>query len=1383
LNYICTYSRHTYMKKISCILFLLFMCYAAEAQVPFWAFNIGGISGTPDDDRGQAVKVGPNGNVYVTGHFSGTMDIDPGPGVYNITSNGLLDIFLACYSPTGGFQWGFGIGGGNNDIGVKVDVDPFDNVVICGIYQNSADFDPGVGTAILVSTGGTGSTYLGEGFVAKYSSTGVFQWAKSLGGPTVYDYADALGTDALGCVYVAGEYNGSMTISPTITFSSAATGTGYLIKYDAAGNLVWGHSFGEAGITAVSTGARDLIVGGQYVYLAGHYMGTANFNTWGAPALLTTTGGASDVDGFLAKYDTAGNFVYVRSLGGAGLSDEGSGVRLDAAGNIFISGWTNSANMIFDPTSPGTSTVTAPGGGGNNDFFVARYTNGGAYVWGHVYGNTGDDFNRSGLDLFGSSIYLTGWFNGTVDFNPSATVNNLVSSGLSDIYLARYDLDGNYICAFRVGTAAINDQGYAVGHSATGEIYTTGEFGGTATDFDPSAGTIPLTTHGGTDIYLGKYDVCGSLIAATCDSIGLVDTVKVCTGDTVTLSATIFGTNPLISKIWSPATGLSSTTITNPILTSSSSGYYYFTVRSILPTNLVVNGDFTSGNTGFTSSYTYSPPPSTTLLEGNYSVYTNPFGVHTGFTPMGDHTTGTGNMMIINGGPTPVDVWCQTIAVTPNTDYDFSAWFANCSSVTIPPDVPTLQFRINGVLQGVPTSVTAAPGTWVNFATTWNSGPSTSATICIYDAVTTAAGNDFVIDDITFRSICNIKDSVFVKANLPDTTFNVFKDTICNSELPYTLTPPSGFAAYLWSTGSTTSTTLSATTTGTYWVKASTGCTIVMDTFKLSSFPNPVVNLGNDTGFCIGNTYTLWSPQPAGSTWLWSTGSTGDTIHVSSTGHYVLAVTNSVGCTNKDSVDITVTPPPVVNLGPDTTVCNGAPILLMSSVMYTSPSYFWQNTTTGPTFTATVTGTYWLQVTEYGCSGADTIHVEIKYDTFSLANTDTAICKGGKVQVFATGNAAISFQWLPTSGIAVSNIINPLIIPDTSAMYKLVAHMDGCLDKTDSFYIDVQPNPDPFLGTTRQVCKFDSLHIVSYVDPPWYTHYSYSWTPATALDHPTLPSVTFTADTNTNLVLTVRTPAGCVGKDSVLIVVHPGNFAGISGDTTLCPWDSVQLSATGGVSYKWTPSTYLDDATAAMPWAKPITTQTYTMLATSIYGCHDTLSLSLIVYPAAVMTLEDSVTIYPGESYQISPQTNGTLFTWSPSGGLNGKYISNPLATPEVTTKYVVKAVTEHGCVTKDSILINVDDNALIRVPNAFTPGAGANSKLYIIKRGVVSLKSFRIYNRWGNVVFETTDLDAGWDGTYKGVPQQMDVFVYAIEAVNNKGKVITKTGNITLIR
>jgi gliding motility-associated-like protein len=109
--------------------------------------------------------------------------------------------------------------------------------------------------------------------------------------------------------------------------------------------------------------------------------------------------------------------------------------------------------------------------------------------------------------------------------------------------------------------------------------------------------------------------------------------------------------------------------------------------------------------------------------------------------------------------------------------------------------------------------------------------------------------------------------------------------------------------------------------------------------------------------------------------------------------------------------------------------------------------------------------------------------------------------------------------------------------------------------------------------------------------------------------------------------------------------------------------------------------------------------------------------------------------------------------------------------------------MTEHGCVTKDSVMIYVDEDAIIALPNAFAPGSGANNEFKIIKRGIATLNYFRIFNRWGNLIFETKDMNVGWNGEYNGIPQPVGVYVYQVEAFGKTGKTFKKQGNVTLLR
>lgn len=1370
-----------FLRHFLLTLSVAFAAYITQAQTPTWAFNIGSsLAATTANgtDLGFACKVAANGNVYLTGKFHGTADLDPGPGVYNVTSAGQTDIFVACYSGAGVFIWGFGVGGVNYEGALGIATDAASNLVITGFHQGGVDFDPGPGVAIMAFAGGAVSDWEGDGFIAKYSSTGAYMWGHTLGGATQYDYGESVEIDAANNIYAGGEFTGSMVVSPFVTLVSLAGGNGYLIKYDPAGNVIWGRNIGQTGVSSDCV-VRSIKVRGDALYIGGVFRGTADFNTWGTPQLLTAAGGPTATDAFVAKYDTASNFQWVKQVAGTGNADEYGAIALDATGNLYAAGWGNSASFVFDIGLPATTTVPAPGGGGNLDIIFAKYSSIGDVVWCKAVGGVGVDMNRKGLEIIGGRLFLAGQFQGTADFDPSAGAGILTSTGLNDLYLAQYDLDANYQCSYATGAATTNDAAMGMTRDAAGFLYVTGQFGGSTVDFNPAPAVTPLTSNGGTDAFFVKYNP--ECVVLDCSNvITLPDTVSLCLGDTMTIAGSITGVDSVMTITWSPVSGLSSSTIINPVVTGTVPGYKYVTVNSLLAYNLVTNGNFSGGNLGFTSSYTYAPPPSGVLVEGNYSVHTNPFGVHTGFTSMGDHTSGTGSMMIINGGSTGADVWCTTISVTPNTDYDFSAWFANCSSVTTGADVPILQFRINGVLIGTPTTVSSAPGTWVSFSNIWNSGTATSANICIYDATTAAAGNDFAIDDISFRKICVQTDSVYIAPAIPDTTFNVTDTSLCANLVPLTLAGPTGFDSYRWVTGATTA-FITASVSGEYWVRSINGCHVQLDTFHVDVVPMPTVALGADTAFCIGNTYVLSSPQPTGSTHIWNTGATTDTIHIASSGRYWVQVTGPTGCVAADTINIAVSPFPIVDLGRDTFDCTGAPILLYSRATYTAPTYLWQDMSVAPTFTATTSGTYWLQVTDGGCAAADTIHITIKYDTFTLYNVDTAICLGKSVSVAITYNPEIEFQWLPTAGIMLPNVPGPVITPDTSAMYVVIGRIEGCPDKLDSFYIDVQPNPTVRIGGTRQVCEWDTLQLKSLVTPGWYRHYIYNWSPATWVDHTSDDAVIYTAGGTSGMIsLTVTTPAGCMGADSSMIIVNPSNFATISTDTAVCPRDSVQLVATGGIGYSWSPARYLSDANAAMPWAKPETDQVYTLVATSDKNCKDTLTVKVKVHPAAVTNIPDSVRLYPGESYEIPTQTNCVRFLWSPAVGLSDRYIANPIAMPTIESRYILLSTTENGCVGKDSINVFVDPNTIIKMPNAFIPTSG---KLMVGKRGLARLNYYRIYNRWGNLVYDGADIEDGWDGTYKGVPQDLGVYVYTVEAITLTGERVSKQGNVTLIR
>lgn len=203
-------------------------------------------------------------------------------------------------------------------------------------------------------------------------------------------------------------------------------------------------------------------------------------------------------------------------------------------------------------------------------------------------------------------------------------------------------------------------------------------------------------------------------------------------------------------------------------LTVTQSGQYYWQFID-MTRNTVTNGNFSNGNTGFTSQYTYisetgsTGPYGALSAEGYYTISTSPHKTHTNFADFGDHTTGTGKMMVLNGSPqNNVTVWGQNITVVPNTTYIFSIWAASAH----PSNPAKLTFSINGSLMGT-IQLTTTTGSWQNFTVQWTSGSATTAAIGIVNQNTIASGNDFALDDIVFAPICRKYFNVTLYPNPP----------------------------------------------------------------------------------------------------------------------------------------------------------------------------------------------------------------------------------------------------------------------------------------------------------------------------------------------------------------------------------------------------------------------------------------------------------------------------------------------------------------------------------------------------------------------------------------------------------------------------------------
>ncbi|MEP1906348.1 MAG: SBBP repeat-containing protein, partial [Nitratireductor sp.] len=460
------------------------------------------VIGGTSTDRGVSVSVDSSGNSYVTGTFRDTVDFDPGAGTTNLTGAGNDDTFIAKYNSDGTLAWAKSAGGTGSDYGRSIAVDSSGNSYVTGNFSGTADFDPGAGTTNLTSAGSD------DAFIAKYNSDGTLAWAKNVGG-TDFDIGYSIEVDSSGNSYVTGTFQGTADFDPgagTTNLTSAGDSDVFIAKYDSDGALVWAKSVGE---TNTDRGNSISVDSSGNSYVTGEFRNTVDFDP-GAGTTNLTSAGNRDV--LIAKYDSDGALVWAKNVGGTS-SDTSYSIEVDSSGNSYVTG-NFSGTADFDPGA-GTANLTSAG---SSDVFIAKYDSDGALAWAkNVSGTSGDEGYSISVDSSGNS-YVTGFFQGTADFDPGAGTTDLTSAGGSDVFIAKYNSDGALVWAKNVGGTSY-DQGQSISVDSSGNSYVTGYFQGTA-DFDPGAGTANLTSAGGSDGFIAKYDSDGNFVSVVAQTPG-----------------------------------------------------------------------------------------------------------------------------------------------------------------------------------------------------------------------------------------------------------------------------------------------------------------------------------------------------------------------------------------------------------------------------------------------------------------------------------------------------------------------------------------------------------------------------------------------------------------------------------------------------------------------------------------------------------------------------------------------------------------------------------------------------------------------------------------------------------------------------------------------
>lgn len=475
------------MKTITLIFFSIII-FSVSAQQYQWAKNIG----SPSNDLPRVVKADGSGNVYVAGGFRDSADFDPGPGTTKLVSKGMADAFLAKYTSTGDFVWAFSFGDIYDSEILDLVIDGEGNIVVTGSFMETVDLDPGPGSFLVTSVMSNN-----DGFLAKYSPAGAFIWGFSFGNYN-NDYGRDLAINANNDIYVAGYFNQTVDFDPG---AGTANLTGqfdiFVAKYDKNANYLWAFKIGANGQEYTHGIALDAA---ENLCIFGRFQQTIDFDPGNGTANLTAS---SNHDLFLAKYSSAGNYLWANQLSGPG-SKYGRGISTDNNNNIYISGSYNNS-LDFDPsanTAISTPTSVSP--------FAAKYDMQGNYVWHHVFVcSTGGSSSSGNIVYHNNHAYITGAFTGLLNDTINGSPVSIPSQGAEDIFLGKLNAtDGKIVWLQTTGSADM-DNATNITVLPSDEIYVCGIFSQTCDfNFDSQA-TNNLSSNGSGDIFIAKYNVFG----------------------------------------------------------------------------------------------------------------------------------------------------------------------------------------------------------------------------------------------------------------------------------------------------------------------------------------------------------------------------------------------------------------------------------------------------------------------------------------------------------------------------------------------------------------------------------------------------------------------------------------------------------------------------------------------------------------------------------------------------------------------------------------------------------------------------------------------------------------------------------------------------------
>ena len=578
------------------------------------------------------------------------------------------------------------------------------------------------------------------------------------------------------------------------------------------------------------------------------------------------------------------------------------------------------------------------------------------------------------------------------------------------------------------------------------------------------------------------------------------------------------------------------------------------------------------------------------------------------------------------------------------------------------------------------------------------------------------------------------------------------------------------------------------TTTPGVWgpTNPSPNCNLAAFKFELSTIeavvatPDPLVCLPDPVVFnnnsANGNEFE----------WHFGDGGTSNLVnpsHVySGPGQYTvtLIVSDTTQCFTPDTVQF------IVNIGdfnggivdPLAETCANAPFQMEAfggSVYHWEPAALFNNPNiSNPTVTSSQSVQIYCIISD-SC-GIDTVYAQVNILNGALSiSNDTAICVGNSVNLFANGVSQIT--WSPATYLDNPSSLNPVSTPLQSITYSVVGTTsDGC-ELTGSVHIHVDTDmPDPVMPDSLVYCQGGS-GVVNVSGATFY-----NWSPQTNIAPVNGPQVIITTQMDQYYYCDFSNACGTI-RDSIFVEINiPTILAG--NDTIICPGEIAPIFASGGVSYTWSPNPYgLLQPNGAVVLVKPATSTTYVVVGVDQYGCSDTASVRVDLFPLPFVQTNPDVYAIFGEEVQLNAVSNTAIsYVWSPAEYLSCNVCQNPVTEPNKPMTFTVTIYDVNGCSVSDIVRIYYD--ALIYVPNTFTPNHNGTNELFFALG--VNIRDFRleIFNRWGELIYSGDALSQMWDGTYAGKPSPDGVYTWKIEygeMISDKRHQIV--GHVNLLR